>query len=202
MRDIELAVQIHVAQLMRDRLRLIEAWLLDTRSVILRDDLAGICAVDDRTALAADQVKLHLLAVQFQRAGLGERSLDDVGVECAGQATVGVGDDQQVDVILARARQQRRSAFARTTGNLGRKAGDDRFQPLAIGTRGFGRGLRLAQLRGGDHLLGLGDLLGRFDRPDPDFQFLEAGHIPSRSILFRHASEGWHLTPPGRTYPA
>src|SRR3546814_20646314 len=61
-----------------------------------------------------------------------------------------------------------------------------------MGTCGLGRGLRLAQLRRGDHLLGLGDLLGRFDRDDPPFEFLEASHnsnVPSKGQTARKTKE-------------
>ena len=194
MRDVELAIEEHGAQFLRHRLRLGEAGFLGTGGVELRHDLAGIGAVDDRATLAPDEVEQHLLAVQFQLARLGEGSLDDVGVERAGQTPVGVGDDQQVHLILAGSCEQRRRAFARTACDLGGEAGDHRFQPAAIGARGFGGGLRLAQLRGGDHLLRLGDLLGRFDRPDPNFQFLEAGHILPTSTLFRHSRAGGNLS--------
>src|SRR3546814_16557621 len=40
-----------------------------------------------------------------------------------------------------------------------------------------------------DHLLGLGNLLGRFHRPDPALEFLEASHKSLTSILPRHSRE-------------
>jgi len=45
----------------------------------------------------------------------------------------------------------------------------------------IGRSLRSAQLGRCDHLFGLGDLLGRFDRVDPTLEFLEASHFGSLS---------------------
>src|SRR3546814_5755525 len=50
---------------------------------------------------------------------------------------------------------------------------DTLFPYTTLFRSGFGGRLRLAQLCGGDHLLGLGDLLGRFDRVDPPFEFLQ-----------------------------
>jgi hypothetical protein len=79
-----------------------------------------------------------------------------------------------VRVALAGAGQQLRRAVR--PADLRRQAGDDAFEACRIGTRGFGRSLRLAQLGRRDHFLGLGDLLGRFDRADPAFQFFQVCH--------------------------
>src|SRR3546814_21142249 len=113
-------------------------------------------AICDRAALAEDQVERDLLAIGLQFERLVARLLDDVRVERAGEAAVAVENDQQVRVALAGAGEQLRRRIRRA--DLGRQAGDDAFEARCIGTCGLGRGLRLAQLRRGDHLLGLGDL--------------------------------------------
>jgi len=79
-------------------------------------------------------------------------------------------DDQQVDLVLAGARQQRRRAGA---AGAGRQAGHHPLQPLGIGTAVLRRVLRPAQLGGGDHLHRLGDLLRRLHRADADLEGLE-----------------------------
>src|SRR3546814_14525627 len=71
---------------------------------------------------------------------------------------------------------------------------DTLFPYTTLFRSGFGGRLRLAQLCGGDHLLGLGDLLGRFDRVDPPFEFLQTGHKSRLLPLFRHPGEGRGLT--------
>src|SRR5690606_17797124 len=138
-----------------------------------------------RAALAADEVKQHLLALGLQFEGFVARSLDDVRVERAGQATVAVKHDEQVRVALSGAREQLRRRIR--AADLRCEARDNAFEALGIGARGLGRGLSLAQLCCGDHFLGLGDLLGRLDRDDAPFEFLKRCHYgPSCSSARRN----------------
>src|SRR5690606_17407977 len=108
------------------------------------------------------------------------------------QALVRIGHHQQVALVAARAGQQPgRAVLARYPGG---ERGHHRGEALRVRTRSLGRGLRLAQLGRGDHLLGLGDLLGRFDRVDPPFEFLETGH----RFLLRHPGKSRDRCPRGR----
>src|SRR3546814_9590403 len=68
----------------------------------LVDDLLGKDALDDRPALLADQVEENRLPFRLKLFGPLAGSADDVGVERAGEASLRRGDDQQMDLILAR----------------------------------------------------------------------------------------------------
>ena len=92
------------------------------------------------------------------------RTID--GIERAAQAAFAGADQQQMHLILAGAGQQRRRAGR--TGRGGRDVGDHRVHFFGVGPRRFGGGLRAAQLRGRDHLHGLGDLLRRLGGGDAD----------------------------------
>jgi len=111
---------------------------------------------------------------KFSGAQLG--FLDDVGIEPAAQALVSIHHHQQVALAGTRSAQQQRRGVA---ADLARQRCHHARQPRGIGARGLRRGLRLAQLRRGDHLLRLGDLLRRLDRFDTVLEFLEAGHFGS-----------------------
>src|SRR5690606_20511492 len=70
------------------------------------------------------------------------------------------------------AKQPRCAASAYLRGKRSHYIGEAQ----GIWTCGFGGRLRFTQFCRRNHLLGLGDLLGRFDRVDPSFKFLEACH--------------------------
>src|SRR3546814_8083082 len=162
MRDVERTGFVKLHDLRRNFVRLVEADVTDAGRLIELGDLAREQAPDDRSALAADQVEENLLALCLQFERLVARRLDDVRVERAGEAAVAVEHDEQMRVALAGAGPKLRRAVR--PADLRRQAGDDAFEALGIGTRGFGSRLRLAQLGRRDHFLGHGDLLGRFDR--------------------------------------
>ena len=88
----------------------------------------------------------------------------DLRIEAAAQATLGGADDQQMHILLAGPRHQRRS-FTATADRLG-DVGQHRAHALRVGPGGFRCFLRATQLRRGDHLHRLGDLLRRLDRGD------------------------------------
>jgi hypothetical protein len=83
----------------------------------------------------------------------------------ARQATLAGADQQQMNLILAGADEQRRAGACRcSAGN----AGDHGIHLLGVRTCSFGSGLRTTQLRRCDHLHRLGDLLRRLGRGDAD----------------------------------
>ena len=100
----------------------------------------------------------------MELADVVARKAGDLAVEAAAQAALGRADDQQMRVVLAGAGHQRRRVAAAADG-IG-DVGQHRAHPLRIGTRRLGSFLRTAQLRRGDHLHRLGDLLRRLDRGD------------------------------------
>src|SRR3546814_3471752 len=69
MRDVEGAGFVKLHRLGRDVARLLETDVADAGGFVSLDGLAGEEAVDDRAALAADQVEGNLLAIglQFER---------------------------------------------------------------------------------------------------------------------------------------
>ena len=71
---------------------------------------------------------------------------------------------QQVNAVGTGAGQKARRFGP--DGDAGPEVAEHHGHALRIGTRGFRRALRAAQLRGGHHLHGLGDLLRRLDRGD------------------------------------
>ncbi|MOA67721.1 hypothetical protein D3C78_1950200 [compost metagenome] len=68
-------------------------------------------------------------------------------------------------LVLARAAEQHGCIFLPVID--GTKRGQHLAHALCIGTRRFGRFLGATELGRRNHLHGLGDLLGRFDRVDP-----------------------------------
>src|SRR3546814_5309761 len=81
MRDVEGAGFVKLHHLGRDVARLLETDVADAGGFVSLDGLAGEEAVDDRAALAADQVEGNLLAIGLQFERLVARRLDDVRVE-------------------------------------------------------------------------------------------------------------------------
>jgi hypothetical protein len=127
-------------------------------------------ALERRAALLADEVEFDRLALRLQLARLGLGGLDEVRVEAAAQPLVGVHHHKEIALVRARTGQQARGGIAR---HLAREARHHRGKARGIGPRRLGRSLGTAQLGRRDHLLGLGDLLGRLDRVDPALEFLE-----------------------------
>ena len=65
------------------------------------------CALEDVVALAADGQDLDRLALAQQPHGMLARKAGDRGVEAAGKAALAGRNDEQMDLVLARAAEQR-----------------------------------------------------------------------------------------------
>mgnify|MGYP003136138577 CR=1 FL=1 len=89
------------------------------------------------------------------------------GVEATGQSALASCDHQKMHVFPARTRKQDRRVGTPFIGSA--KTGQNLFHTLGVWTCGFGSILGAAEFGRRDHLHGLGDLLGRFDRVDPVF---------------------------------
>ena len=118
----------------------------------------------------------HLIVVATGDRGLAGAFNTNIVRAARRKAALRRRDDDEVNLILASAREQLGAALADC--NLGGQTRHHRFEPLGIGTSGNRRFLRAAQLRGGDHLHRLGDLLRRFDAADPHFKGFQGCHYP------------------------
>ena len=126
-----------------------------------------ICSANwraDVVALLADADDLDRPALGHQPVGVVAGQARDRGVERTAETTLGGADDQQMNTVGTGTGEQTRRF--RSDGEAGREIAEHRGHALRIGTRGFRCALRAAQLRGGHHLHGLGDLLRRLDRGD------------------------------------
>ena len=141
-----------------------EAELLGLAQVDALDDLRSEVAAKDIKALLADADDLDRLSLALKLADVVARKAGDLAVEAAAQAALGRADHQQVRVVLAGAGHQRRR-IAAAADRIG-AVGEHGAHPLRIGPGRLGSFLRTAQLRRGDHLHRLGDLLRRLDRGD------------------------------------
>ena len=94
------------------------------------------------------------------------RLAHDRGVEAAGKAAVGGGDDQQMHLVRAGAGQQRRRARLPPCSRASEAS--IALHALGIGPRRLGLLLGAAQLRGRHHLHRRGDLLRRLDAADAE----------------------------------
>ena len=141
------------------------SWRTDAQ-VDVFDDLLVEVAAQLLVALAADAEELDLFALVHQRLRALAGEAHDRGIECAAQTAFAGADQEQMHLILAGAGQQRRRA-GRAGGGAG-DVGDHRVHLFGVGPRRFGGALRAAQLRGRDHLHGLGDLLRRLGGGDAD----------------------------------
>jgi len=186
--DVEFARGVAREQVVGDFASLLETEHLVLTQLMVGEDRVRVEATQ-HAALLAGEVEAHGLALRLQLLRLSACGADDVAVERAGEAAFRGRDDEQVDLVLAGARQQRRDA--RTARQLARQAGDDRLQPLGIGTTGLRRFLRTAQLGGGDHLHRLGDLLGRLDRVDPDLEGLQRRHCCPSCVPATAGTQYW-----------
>ena len=142
-----------------------EAELLGLAQIDALDDQRGEVAAQDVVALLADADDLDRLAGGEKLADMVARKPRDLAVEAAAQAALRRADDEQMHVVLAGSGHQGRriAAAAHRFGDVGQHGA----HALRIGTRGLGGLLRATQLRRGDHLHRLGDLLRRLDRGDP-----------------------------------
>src|SRR3990172_3655995 len=119
-------------------------------------------ALHEAEALIADCADVDLLALRLPRLVLVERHAGGVGVEGAAQPFVR-SDHDQSDALDAVARHQKRVAILRIgVADMRRDVADF----LAVGARHAHALLRLAHLRGGDHLHRLGDFPGVLHTPD------------------------------------
>ena len=161
-----------------DRLRdpEVELLLLDLDQF---DDLFAELATQDVVTLFADADDLDRLAGAHQRVGLVAREPGDRRVERAAQAALAGRDDEQVGLVAARPQQQGRGIGIGAEAS--REARQHLLHALGIGTRRLGRRLGAPQLRGGDHLHRLGDLLRRLDGGDAVSEVLQRGHVLSVS---------------------
>jgi hypothetical protein len=149
------------------------SWRTERRSIEL-DDLLGELATQDVVALLADADDLDRLALGHEPVGMVAGQTRDGGVERAAQTALGGAHDQQVNPVGPGAGQKTRRL--RAHGDAGREIAEHHGHALRIGTGGLRRGLRPAQLRGGHHLHGLGDLLRRLDRGDAVTKVFQARH--------------------------
>ena len=158
----------------RHRLRIGIAHALDLREIDVIHEILAIIALHRVPALLADGDDLDRLALgeQVRRLGLGE--LGDVGVEATAQATFGGHHHQKMHLVLARPGQKPRRVLG--VPHRGRELFHHRVEAFGVRPRHFRGLLSAAKLRRGDHLHGLRDLAGLFDRRDPVFQVLEIRH--------------------------
>ena len=113
--------------------------------------------------LRPDEPQLHRFSAT-RRADEAARRLDDVGVETAAQPFVG-GDDNQQDLRFGR-RLALGEKWMRRRIDAARHAVEHALHMQRERPRAHDPLLRATQLRGGDHLHRLRDLLRRFHRPD------------------------------------
>ena len=151
------------------------------------DDVATERPAQLIAALFPNGVEFYSLALGLQCLCLTAGETDDVGVERTGKALVAGRDNEQMQVILARACKQ--LWRLRANRNLGRDARHHCLKPLGIRARCFGRFGRPTQLRSGDHFHRLSDLLGRLDRVDPHFEGLQRRHLTSSLSSFPRRRE-------------
>ncbi len=148
-------------------------------SKAMRAHAAQIDLIDDRlfmgapelvVALLADAENLDRLALLRERVGAIARQAHDRSVESAAKPALAGADHEQVRLARAAAGKQRRRL--RALRDPAGEIGEHQLDFLGVGTRRLDRALRAAQLRHGDHLHGLGDLLRRLDGGDPVSQVL------------------------------
>src|SRR6185369_6502857 len=136
-RDVEFAGVKAPDQILRNLMGVGEAHILDVALIDLMHDPARIEARDHRAALLADQIEADLLALLDQLLSGLTGKLDDVAVERTGEAALGCRDHQQMDIVLAGAREQ--LGRLRANRDLGGQARHHRRQPLGIRTASLGR---------------------------------------------------------------
>ncbi len=96
------------------------------------DDLLVEGAAELLVALAADAEEFDLLALGHQRLRAFARQTHDRGIEGAGQAALAGADQQQMNLILAGAGEQRRRAGRACRCSAG-DVGDHRIHLLGVG---------------------------------------------------------------------
>ena len=130
-------------------------------------------ALHERQALVADAADLEALALGLPLLHLVEHEPQDVGVQAAAQALVG-GDDDDADLLHRVALDQERVPVL---GIGVRDVRGDVADLLGVGARGAHAVLRLAHLRGGDHLHRLGDLPSVLHTLDLGADLFRACHV-------------------------
>ena len=130
----------------------LEAQLLEDADLL--EQHLEAAAAEEVAALAADQAeRTALRALRDERAG----ALDDVGVEAAAQPLVAGDDDDQRLAVRPRLADRQQRMDRRI--DAGRDAGQHALHLRGVRPRVHDPLLRAAQLRRGDHLHRLGDLL-------------------------------------------
>src|SRR5690606_35244624 len=124
-----------------------------------------------RLALAADDVQHRFLALFAQQCLQLLSGADHVGVVATAETAV-AGDHQHGGALGVAALGQQRVVQGADVGQLAQRPGD----LVGVRPRSLHPGLRLHDARGSDELLRLGDLPGRFDRPDTVSQFPKLSH--------------------------
>src|ERR1019366_8396768 len=135
---------------------------------------------EEIAAFAADQLELDLDAGALRVEAL--RTLDEVGIEGAGQALVG-GDEHQQDALFVAPGEEGVLGYGLVAGYGGGDVAEHLAQHRAVGARADGAILGAAQFRRRDHLHGLGDLLRVFDRADAPPDIDQTRHVLRQPLL-------------------
>jgi hypothetical protein len=138
------------------------------------DDLLGKGPAQLVIAFAADAEELDFLAFGGERGGALAGEPHNGGVERAAQPALGGADEEQMLLIAASAAEKPGRVLG--SGDRGRDIAEHGIHAAGIGARRLRRGLGAAQLRGRDHLHGLGDFLRRLGGGDPVAEVFERGH--------------------------
>ena len=174
--------QPHVDQLVHVRL---VAQVGDRREHVDLD------AAEEHRRLLADGDDVDLDALLVPPADLAEQLAEQVVVEAAGQAAVG-RDDDVADALHVRALHQVRVLVL---GVGLRQVADDLLHRTGVRARGLHAVLRLADLRGGDHLERARHLAGVLHALDLRLDFATTSHFVSllssprrrgSSVSFQH----------------
>ncbi len=176
--DVEGALGVEPHDLVADPFGMLEGERAHRAQLDVLDDLLLVEATQLLVALAADAEELDLLAFRHQRIGPLAREPHDRRVERAAQSALGGADHEQMHAVAAGAGEQPRRRVE--VADRGGDVAEHLVHALGIGPRRLGRRLRAPQLRGRDHLHGLGDLLRRLGGGDAHAHVLEAGHLSAR----------------------
>src|ERR1700753_458844 len=119
----------------------------------------GITAAEQVTGLAADGLDINLPA-GFRTGEVAGSCLEDVGVECAGEAFIAADHNEENALLFADGKERVREVARLLVKNV--DTAPERFKDagdhLGVGTRGERTLLRTAQYSRRAHLHGLGDL--------------------------------------------
>ena len=112
MGNVKLARLEHLDQLTCRVIRFVKAGILDVSRIEQLMDAFCIVALDRGTPLLADQEELNILAFGQQLLRMELGFLDDVRIEAAAQALIGIYHHQKVALVRSGACQQLRRAVA------------------------------------------------------------------------------------------